>query len=430
MIEIPLQLQNLDIKHCLVESKSKAAFEKAWQLYEEEWNRNPDGTYSNKITGVIYTVKEKINGIDTQVPYTGDIHNYSWNNPILQQHLASGGNYGAMGGGKLHLIIVDIDVVELIPKIQELLPKTFPVKTGSGKLHLYFFSDRSESFKIKGANNETLIDVQGNGTQAVAPGSTHPTGNKYEAAGNEEIAFIPYAELQAALFQFDERPQKTEKKTASENKSELLDNLLAKVTMTQVLNYCGVDTSRNPTKCPLHNSKGGKCLGYNDVTAHCFNCEGKWNALSALKDFLHLDTAKAIEELAKLAGMEKELEEDRKKYSDTKKETKFFADPLTDWELIAQSKPFNYDELKPYFNNDSTLPYFKQTVEELGFIGDNYNLARKAFAYQFNASLQPALRFRIGKNFYDNRPHILIISGAGFGKGVYKNTLKRLRGWY
>ena len=80
--------------------------------------------------------------------------NISWDNKELQNHLEKGGNYGVIGGGEKKLLIVDFDDEKIQKEVIKKLPKTFTVKTGSGLLHKYFFSDNSESFKISANRRE------------------------------------------------------------------------------------------------------------------------------------------------------------------------------------------------------------------------------------------------------------------------------------
>ncbi len=241
-----------------------------------------------------------------------------YNNPELIKHLQDGGNYGVMGGGEKKLLIVDFDNKELQERILNKFPKTFTVKTGSGLLHLYFFSDEVDSFKIFDENLDTLIDVQGKGKQVVAPGSIHPNGNKYEIVNDSEISFIPYAELKALIIPYDSKKRK-EDIMPQENKNydntDLLDVLKSDIKIESILNLFGVDTNKNPTNCPLHSSKGGKCLGWDNEVAHCFHCEGSWNIFSAVKDFKKVDFKEALEFICEKFGYEEELKKNREDYN-------------------------------------------------------------------------------------------------------------------
>jgi len=273
---IPKILQKDEINFVLVEKNGKKPFEKNWQ-------------------------KKRISYKDNK----------------LLEHLNNGGNYGVIGGGKKNLLIVDFDDEKIQQEIIPKLPKTFSVKTGSGLKHLYFFSDKAESFKIFNEEMDTLIDIQGEGKQAIAPGSIHPNGNKYEVVENIEIANIPYAELKAIIIPYDKKPKKEKKeyiKPKIDTTDDFIDLIKSQINFEEVLSSFGIDTSRNPTSCPFHSSKGGKCLGFNKETGHCFHCENSWNIFSLVKDYKKCNFKEALEYLASLGGFEKELEESKQKY--------------------------------------------------------------------------------------------------------------------
>lgn len=280
---IPKQLQRDEINFVLLERSGKRPFQKDWQ---------------NK--------------------------NIKWNDEELVNHFKNQGNYGVRGGGKMNLIIVDFDNEKIQNKVCEKLPKTFTVKTGSGMLHKYFYSDKVDSFKIFDKDMNTLADVQGEGKQVVGPGSLHPNGNKYEIIDNSEIKFIPYSEIQALLIPYDKKPREEEKQDVKPKgivTDDFTNTLKSHIKMEEVLSSFGVDTSKNPTACPFHDSKGGKCLGFNNEIAHCFHCDGSWNIFSFVKDMKKYDFKETLQYLANMAGLEEELEKSRRVYLENLKNT-------------------------------------------------------------------------------------------------------------
>jgi putative DNA primase/helicase len=281
-MEIPEKLKIKGIKFVLLEKGGKKPFQKEWQ---------------NKLI--------------------------EYDNPELIAHISNGGNYGVMGGGSQQLIIIDFDNEKVQNEVCPKLTKTFTVRTGSGKLHKYFFTDKTESFKIFDEQMNTIADVQGEGKQVVGAGSIHPNGTEYKVELDEEVAFLSYSEIQALLMPYDKKPKK-EKKVYDRPKVDLEDDFLEKIklsiSMQNVLDSFGIDTRSNPCPCPFHASKGGKCLGYNGETAHCFHCEGSWNIFSFVKDIKNCDFKEALEYLANLAGLQDELEVSRRKYLDKLKE--------------------------------------------------------------------------------------------------------------
>lgn len=294
-MEIPKQLQTKGIRFVLLEKGGKKPFQKDW---------------TNKII--------------------------EYDNYELQQHIINDGNYGVMGGGEKNIVLVDFDNEQVQEEALKKLPETLTVKTGKGLLHLYYYTNQKpDSFKGFDEDMNTLFDVQGEGKQVVGAGSLHPNGNRYVLFKDKDISFIDYAELKAILCPYDRKPKKEEKKQEYPSDKHIEDNFLddlkRKLDIKDVLNWIGVDTSKNPTQCPYHNSAGGKCLGFNNQTAHCFHCEGSWNIFSLMTDYKKCSFKEALEILAKIGGMEKELEDSRKRFIENlRKEGKYKFEQVKD----------------------------------------------------------------------------------------------------
>ncbi|KKN12607.1 hypothetical protein LCGC14_1014750 [marine sediment metagenome] len=142
---IPKQLHNKDFRFCLIRKQSKQPFEKEWEK-----------------------------------------KGYKFDDKKLLDHINSTGNYGVIGGyGRLR--ILDIDNIEVIDFYKELFNDTFQVKTGSGKLHIYFFSDYNTNHVL--INN--LGELRANNYQCVGVGSIHPSGGKYEILNDVPIKEYP-----------------------------------------------------------------------------------------------------------------------------------------------------------------------------------------------------------------------------------------------
>lgn len=293
---IPTQLQQKGIKFVLLEKSGKRPFQKEWQ---------------NKII--------------------------EYDNDELVFHINNGGNYGVMGGGEKGLVIIDFDNEDVQNKVCSKLPNTFTVKTGSGKLHKYFFSDNTESFKIFDGEMNTIADVQGEGKQVVAPNSVHPNGNKYEVLDAGDINFIPYSEIKALLFPYDSRPKK-EKKELERPKGistdDFVQTLQNRISMKDVLESFGVNTSMNPTSCPFHESRGGKCLGFTYQVAHCFHCDGAWNVFSLVKEKKNCDFKESLQYLANLCGLQEELELSKRQYLETLKDSEQYERKMVRSEFL------------------------------------------------------------------------------------------------
>jgi len=117
---------------------------------------------------------------------------------------------------------------------------------------------------------------------------------------------------------YDKKPKKAEP-ARPEPKYEhvgdnFIDDIKRQVGITDVLSHLGISTSQNPTACPFHGSKGGKCLGFNHETAHCFHCENSWNIFTLITESSKCSFKESLDILANIGGMEKELELSRRKY--------------------------------------------------------------------------------------------------------------------
>lgn len=272
--------------------------------------------------GIKFVLLEKGGKKPFQLGWQNQIIEYD--NPELIEHINNNGNYGVMGGGEKMLVIIDFDNLEVQERIVSKLPKTFSVKTGSGKLHKYFYSDKCESFKIFSEDMETLADIQGEGKQVVGAGSIHPNGKRYEVFDDSEIAFLPYSELRAIVLPFDKKIRKDKKEYEKPKgllTDDFLDTLKNRVSIEDVLNSFGYNTSKNPTECPFHSSRGGKCFSFSYDVAHCFHCDGGWNIFSLVKDIKKCDFKEALIYLSNIAGLENELEESKRRFQENQKES-------------------------------------------------------------------------------------------------------------
>lgn len=252
----------------------------------------------------------------------------------LIKHLEKGFNYGIRGGktspiiieGKSYfLLIVDFDKKDFQDKILPLLPETFTTTSGSEKkcYHLWFASDDDRSFKILDENKETLCDIIGEGKQVIAPGSKHKSGSSYSVVKDVPFAFIPFSELQAVLLPFDKTPKKPMKEKdipfVKSINNDIAEKLLSSISMDNILSDFGIDTSKNPTNCPLHTSKHGKCFSWNNETAHCFHCQSDhegWNKFSLVREVKKLSDKETFEWFAEKTGLGEELQKSRKEYAE------------------------------------------------------------------------------------------------------------------
>jgi len=316
-------------------------------------NKIPPQLFDEAINFVLLKEKEKI-------PFQQGWQNkkIKYNSPEFIEHIKKGGNYGVMGGGKKNLVIIDFDNKEVQEKVIEKLPKTFSVKTGSGLLHLYYFSDESKSFKIFDKEMNTLADIQGEGKQVVGAGSVHPNGNLYEVIDSSDINFLNYSEIKALLKPFDEKEGKKKEIKPYEKKSDdIIEEVKSQISMENVLEECGVDTSKNPTNCPFHSSKGGKCLGFDNETWHCFHCEESGNIFTMIQKVKNYSFKEALEYLAEKCGLSEKLKESRRKYMEDKNPIDNYRSKQTQYKFETFDKHTNFLSIVSEFHKIQPFHY-------------------------------------------------------------------------
>lgn len=128
---------------------------------------------------------------------------------------------GETGTDGKYLTVIDLDVHDektdpktgkIKPKVngfktfydwqkefQVIFPDTLTAKTGSGGLHLYFWTDKeykSTSNLLKNYETNSGVDVRCTGGQVVAAPSIHESGKRYEFEGGFDISKIADASKQ------------------------------------------------------------------------------------------------------------------------------------------------------------------------------------------------------------------------------------------
>ncbi len=289
MISIPSRLQQRNLNFVLIKPGEKAPIEMGWQ--------------------------KKIRRFDDKE---------------LQESLVRGLSYGVqsnnssiiINGKTYFLVIVDFDKKEFQDKIINLFPETFTTTSGSPKqcYHLWFASDNNKAFKIHDEKYETLCDIIGAGNQVIAPGSKHPSGSNYSIVKDIPFAFVPYAELEAILKPHDKSPKKEIQvgKKYDLKLDDISSKLLDCISMKEILDSIGIDSSRTNTGCFKHSSKGGKCFSWNSEVAHCFHCDSSWNKYSLLREAKGFSNKETFDFIAERTGLEKELKISRKKFAEEK----------------------------------------------------------------------------------------------------------------
>lgn len=205
------------------------------------------------------------------------------------------------------LVVIDFDdeITQRECLDNSILPETFTCKTArKGLYHLYFYvTDEVKKWKISTKDKETLADIQAATTQVIGPGSRIPDGRCYEVVKDIPIATIPPSLLHKALDQFnyqkvEESLQETSagltlsdfEKSFGDDKA--LQEVRSRLKIVDILHDASIPTNRNPTKCPFHTSKGGKCLGFDNNKGiwSCFHCLEKGTAIDLWMKIHNVDT--------------------------------------------------------------------------------------------------------------------------------------------
>lgn len=204
--------------------------------------------------------------------------NYSHDDPILIQHLESGGNYGVLGSNSL--VIIDLDNETLVTHAEPLLPPTFTVLSGSGRgPHRYYRVIGNKGKNVTLVNpqkpDENWGNIQAAGKYVVGPGSIHPSGGSYTVINDIPVTEIAFEELERIFSQFIRV-----KREINEDDIRRHYGLYSDVFTTITLNDVGcypvnpIDRGNGEIQGahPIHGSEGGMNFAINTHknTFHCF----------------------------------------------------------------------------------------------------------------------------------------------------------------
>ena len=98
----------------------------------------------------------------------------------IESWVESGGNAGVVTNDDL--LVLDVDTDEFADLVDDCLPATFTVLSGTGE-HRYYRSEWSENRKFG-----PLGSIRANNWQVVIPPSTHPSGSRYRVSHDRPIA--------------------------------------------------------------------------------------------------------------------------------------------------------------------------------------------------------------------------------------------------
>jgi hypothetical protein len=249
-------------------------------------------------------------------------NNYSYDemNIILEKTTT----YGVLCGGEHNLLVIDIDKKEVNDELINIEPfkNTFITKTATkGFFHFYFMCDKAESFKCFDKDMNTVLDAQGQGKQVIGANSILSNGRSYEVYQDKPIVIASFDLIKSLLSKYDFYgldDEKKQKKNHPNQTDEMIEKIKNKLSVKDLLNKLGVNTRKNPTECPFHSSKGGKCLSFTDKLWHCFHCGKEGDLITLYQEYYNKDFITTKEELKKISGIkeEKEKEDKLKEYKE------------------------------------------------------------------------------------------------------------------
>lgn len=136
-----------------------------------------------------------------------------------------------------NLYIIDVDQKEFANIFEKMIPETLTVKTSHGK-HFYFFDkttkdiDRYE-FRERETDEKELfgIDIRGEGSYAVGPGSFHPSGVEYELIKNILIPSYSCEKAIQIIYKLGEKLQLSVKKVINTKEKKTVTNTNPKINL-------------------------------------------------------------------------------------------------------------------------------------------------------------------------------------------------------
>ena len=155
-----------------------------------------------------------------------------------------------------------------------------------------------KSLKIHRKENGSFVtygDFQGWGKMVVGAGCIHPSGEIYEIINDIPIATIKYQDVLRVFKDFieDNRTEietvdgviKVIKKKGKAPITPLSTAILKKLTLKDVMDYYGFDTSKANTKCLVHNSKSNTSFCWNKYTNlwNCWGCNFGGNQITLIR---------------------------------------------------------------------------------------------------------------------------------------------------
>jgi len=199
----------------------------------------------------------------------------------------SKGNYGVLCGYG-GLFVLDFDDLATFEKVKKALPPTMMVKSAGKNLpHLYYKDPNAKKISkvlFDDADGNRIIDLQGQGTYVVGPGSVAPNKEgvmkEYRLVNKLPITNTSYLDICSTLDSLlGSTNTKVSKKMPFKAKriahtgDERKDKIKNYISMPQLLAHYGSNVYIKRTSCPFgHSSTSGKNVQFDNDLMYCHHC--------------------------------------------------------------------------------------------------------------------------------------------------------------
>lgn len=223
-------------------------------------------------------------------------NSYAYDTHTLKSWLDNGGNIGFVTGTK-NVCVLDFDCVKFYNKVQNNLPKTFTILSGSCKPHLYYVIKDAKNFSIPGK-----LDFQAQGRQVIIPPSKHPNGNPYQVLRDVPIFYWNYEDMKSIIDDFLSKEDKiplTNVYIGSETKDKIAKDIKERITIEHVLELFGVPLVGYRAPCPLCKSNNNRCFSVDSTRQlfHCFKCNATGDVIELYMRLCDVTFPQAKEEM-------------------------------------------------------------------------------------------------------------------------------------
>lgn len=298
-MSIQSQLQKPEFKFILVQRGTKSPIEKGWPITEEEYEKQSDESWKNKVSGEIYTDKE--GNI-----YYGPIHNYKFDEDKILTWIASDNPVGVMTGFPSDFCILDSETDFLYNIYTQNFPETTVNQSGSGKgFHILLFIKGIKDkiiFQKEDVTDDAKVtihlgELQYKGFQCLIPDSTHPSGGRYKVLINKPIATIDYKDFERVFGPYFAKKARKKDVIKKWKKTKWKGDKIKDIPLTNIFNTIGLVKKgivlQGPH--PIHSSVNGQNFVINTKKnewacyrhMHCGG--GPWTAIAMTEGLINCD---------------------------------------------------------------------------------------------------------------------------------------------